>query len=294
MPLRRIEETALTAPKVWIVMPAYNAESTLERTYFDIPKHLRASVLLVDDDSTDRTVQVAEGLGLEVIKHDKNLGYGGNQKTCYAAALDRGADVVVMLHPDFQYDARVSHLMAEIIHLGICDMVLGNRIRTRREAFDGGMPPWKYFTNRVSTFGENFVLGQSIGDFHSGLRAYSRELLETVPFQQNSDDFAFDQELLVQAVAYGFSIGDLPVPVRYMAEASSINFKRSVRYGFGGLGAIGAYWLQKGGVRDDPRFVGSTLVRRRRSLEASRKFSVEVESNMLVALPEQQNDVDAR
>ena len=243
--------------KTWIVMPAYNAEHTLERTFFDIPERLRHQVLLVDDCSTDRTVEVARSLGIEVIQQAKNLGYGGNQKTCYRAALDRGASVVVMLHPDFQYDARVVELMAELIYLGTVDFVLGNRIRTRAEALSGGMPKWKYFINRTSTFAENLILGQSIGDFHSGLRAYSRELLLSIPFQKNSNDFSFDQEMIVQAVSFKFRIGDIPVPVRYMDEASSINLKRSIKYGFGGLGAIAAQKLHRARIRHDPRFVAN-------------------------------------
>lgn len=236
-------------------MPAYNAERTLERTYFDVPERLRNQVLLVDDCSTDRTVEVARALGLEVIQHDRNLGYGANQKTCYRAALERGANVVVMLHPDFQYDARVVGLMAELIYLGTVDFVLGNRIRTRAEALSGGMPKWKYFLNRTSTFAENLILGQSIGDFHSGLRAYSRELLLTIPFHSNSNDFSFDQEMIVQAVSFKFRLGDIPVPVRYMEEASSIGLKRSIKYGFGGLGAIAAQKLHRTRLRHDPRFV---------------------------------------
>ena len=235
-------------------MPAYNAERTLERTYFDVPQRLRNQVLLVDDCSTDRTIEVARALGLDVIQHDRNLGYGANQKTCYRAALERGADVVVMLHPDFQYDARVVDLMAELIYLGTVDFVLGNRIRTRAEALSGGMPKWKYFLNRTSTFAENLILGQSIGDFHSGLRAFSRELLLTIPFHSNSNDFSFDQEMIVQAVSFKFRIGDIPVPVRYMDEASSIGLKRSIKYGFGGLGAITAQKLHRMGLRHDPRF----------------------------------------
>ena len=235
-------------------MPAYNAERTLERTYFDVPQRLRNQVLLVDDCSTDRTIEVARALGLDVIQHDRNLGYGANQKTCYRAALERGADVVVMLHPDFQYDARVVDLMAELIYLGTVDFVLGNRIRTRAEALSGGMPKWKYFLNRTSTFAENLILGQSIGDFHSGLRAFSRELLLTIPFHSNSNDFSFDQEMIVQAVSFKFRIGDIPVPVRYMDEASSIGLKRSIKYGFGGLGAIAAQKLHRMGLRHDPRF----------------------------------------
>lgn len=242
---------------IWIVMPAYNAAATLAQTFHDIPSELQANVILVDDCSGDNTVEVAHALGIEVIRHERNRGYGGNQKTCYRAALDRGASVVIMVHPDYQYDSRVSLIMADFIRLGICDMVLGNRIRTRHEALKGGMPKWKYFINRLSTFLENLILGQSIGDFHSGFRAYSRVLLETVPFESNSEDFAFDQEFLVQAVAYGFRIGDVPVPVRYMDEASSIGFRRSVRYGLGGLAAIGTYYLTRLGLSRDARFVGA-------------------------------------
>jgi len=250
------------ALSVWIVMPAYNAEQTLVQTFNDIPNSLKDQVILVDDCSTDNTVAIAQQMGLVVIQHTENRGYGGNQKTCYRAALDRGADVVIMLHPDYQYDSRVSLIMAELIQLDICDLVLGNRIRTRREALDGGMPKWKYFTNRTSTFFENLILGQSIGDFHSGFRAYSRDLLMTVPFEENSDDFAFDQELLVQAVAFGYRIGDVPVPVRYFDEASSINFRRSVKYGVGGLGAISSYYLSKFRIRRDPKFKGARVSRR--------------------------------
>jgi glycosyltransferase involved in cell wall biosynthesis len=249
---------------IWIVMPAYNAAATVKQTFDDIPDVLKGQVILVDDGSKDDTVQIARSLGIEVIVHEKNRGYGGNQKTCYRAALNHGADVVIMLHPDYQYDSRVSLIMAELIQFDICDMVLGNRIRTRREALTGGMPKWKYFINRLSTFMENFILGQSIGDFHSGFRAYSRELLETIPFEANSEDFAFDQQFLVQAVAYGFRMGDVPVPVRYMDEASSINFSRSVRYGVGGLGAIGTYFLCKFGLYRDAKFKDATKIRKAR------------------------------
>jgi glycosyltransferase involved in cell wall biosynthesis len=249
---------------IWIVMPAYNAEATVKQTFDDIPESLKSQVILVDDCSKDNTVEIAHSLGIEVIQHEKNRGYGGNQKTCYRAALDRGADIVIMLHPDYQYDSRVSLIMGELIQYDICDMVLGNRIRTRQEALSGGMPKWKYFINRLSTFLENFILGQSIGDFHSGFRAYSRQLLETVPFDKNSEDFAFDQQFLVQAVAYGFRIGDVPVPVRYMDEASSINFSRSVRYGVGGLAAIGTYYLCKFGLSRDGKFKGAKKIREAR------------------------------
>lgn len=249
--------------KIWIVMPAYNAEATLEKTFFDIPIELRRNVLLVDDQSSDQTVVLAQRLGIEVICHEKNLGYGGNQKTCYQAALERGAEIVVMLHPDYQYDSRVVLIMAQLIQLNICDLVLGNRIRTRQEALSGGMPKWKYFINRTSTFFENLFLGQSIGDFHSGLRAYSRQVLETIPFIQNSNDFAFDQQFLVQAVAFGFRIGDVPVPVRYFSEASSISFKRSLRYGIGGISAIASFYGEKIGLKSSQKFVGAKRLRPR-------------------------------
>lgn len=253
-----------TDSNIWIVMPAYNAAATVQQTFDDIPDSLKSQVILVDDGSKDDTVNIAKSLGIEVIQHEKNRGYGGNQKTCYKAALDKGADIVIMLHPDYQYDSRVSLIMAELIQFDICDMVLGNRIRTRSEALSGGMPKWKYFINRLSTFMENFILGQSIGDFHSGFRAYSRELLETVPFHENSEDFAFDQQFLVQAVAYGFRIGDVPVPVRYMDEASSINFSRSVKYGVSGLGAIGTYYLCRFGLYKDAKFKGARKIRESR------------------------------
>lgn len=243
-----------TSESTWIVLPAYNAERTLEATVRDIPVDLKNQVLLVDDGSTDRTVQIAQSLGLEVIQHESNRGYGANQKTCYAAVLERGAKFIVMIHPDNQYDARMAAVMIEIIALGNCDIVLGNRIRSRKEALGGGMPRWKYFANRVSTFTENFFLGQSLGDFHSGMRAYSAEVLQTIPFSSNSDDFAFDQELLVEAIAAGFTIGDVPVPVRYMEEASSISLRQSMRYAFGGLSVVFAFQLHRFGVRRDTRF----------------------------------------
>jgi glycosyltransferase involved in cell wall biosynthesis len=240
---------------VAIVMPAYNAEKTLENTWQTIPSSFRSNVILVDDFSTDGTLDVAHALGIKTIKRGVNGGYGANQKDCYDAALAEKFEIVIMLHPDNQYDPRVIPLLAEIIHLGICDVVLGNRIRTRDEALKGGMPLWKYLINRVSTFGENFILGQSIGDFHSGLRAYSAEVLRTIPYHQNSDDFAFDQEFLVQSVHFGFKIGDIPVPVRYFKEASSINFRRSLKYGLGGLNAILCRFLHTWHLKQDSRFI---------------------------------------
>lgn len=239
---------------VVVVMPAYNAASTLEMTFADLPLEFITSVVLVDDGSTDDTVAIAHRLGLIVIEHDSNRGYGGNQKTCYAAALDLGADVVVMLHPDFQYDSRIVPIMSDIIELGICDVVLGNRMRSRAETLAGGMPVWKYLLNRTSTFFENLILGQTLGDWHSGFRAYSRRSLEMIPFHLNSDDFSFDQELLIEAAHLGLRIGDVPVPVRYFPEASSINFRRSMRYGTDTLKTLTCLFFHKVGLRKDPRF----------------------------------------
>ena len=244
----------MTLERAWVVMPAFNAELTLEKTVEEVPSEFKDRLILVDDGSTDGTVALAHTLGLQVVEHDTNRGYGANQKTCYREALQRGAEFVVMVHPDYQYDARMAKIMVEILQLGNCDVVLGNRIRTRKEALSGGMPMWKYLANRSSTLVENLLLGQSIGDFHSGMRAYTRDVLETLPLDYNSDDFAFDQEFLVQCVAANFRIGDVPVPVRYMAEASSINFRRSLRYAFGGLGAVAAYFLDRLSLRNDPRF----------------------------------------
>ena len=241
--------------KVAVVLPAYNAARTLKATLNELPEDFASHVILVDDCSSDDTVSLAKQLGLIVVEHKNNRGYGGNQKTCYKTALETDAEVIVMLHPDNQYDARVAPVMASLINLGICDVVLGNRIRTRAEALNGGMPLWKYVINRLSTFSENLVLGQSIGDFHSGFRAYSRQVLEQIDFEENSDDFAFDQEFLIQAISMGFKIGDVPVPVRYFDEASSISFKRSVRYGMGGVSAFTAMKLHKAKLRKDNRFV---------------------------------------
>ncbi|MBX3444192.1 MAG: glycosyltransferase family 2 protein [Planctomyces sp.] len=235
-------------------MPAYNAARTVARTVADIPDGAVDEVILVDDCSRDSTVQVARDLGLRVIARGENGGYGANQKTCYQAALARGAEYVVMIHPDYQYDSRVVGAAVEFLKLGICDVVLGSRIRTRQEALSGGMPRWKYFANRVLTTTENIALGQNLGDFHSGFRAYTREVLETIPWERNSDDFVFDSQFLAQAVHFGFKVGDVPVPVRYFDEASSINFRRSVRYGLSTLGVLGEFWLHRSGLRSSPRF----------------------------------------
>src|SRR5436309_14856559 len=240
--------------RVIAVMPAYNAEKTLAATLADMPAGCVDEVILVDDGSKDRTVEIARAMGLTVIVHPRNRGYGGNQKTCYQHALEHGADVVVMIHPDYQYDSRVIPHAVGFIELGICDVVLGSRIRSRDEAFRGGMPAWKYIANRFLTTIENFALGQNLGDFHSGFRVYRREVLETIPYEKNSDDFVFDTQFLVQAVRLGYRLGDIPVPVRYFPEASSINFIRGANYGLRSLAVVAEYWLDRLHIRRSPLF----------------------------------------
>lgn len=231
-----------------VVMPAYNAEQTLRKTVEDIPSNTVDEILLVDDCSEDGTVQLAKSLGIKVIEHQSTRGYGANQKTCYNYALKNGFDIIVMLHPDYQYDARMIDVLIKPIQLGICDFMLGNRIRTREESRKGGMPRYKYLANRTLTIIENIVLGQNLGEMHSGLRAYNRGFLEEIPYMKNSDDFIFDTQMIVQAVVFGFRLGDIPVPVRYMKEASSINFRRSSRYGLLTLWTLGKYILSLMGL----------------------------------------------
>lgn len=242
------------ACKVIVVMPAYNAANTLERTLDDIPPGTVDEVIVVDDCSTDNTVEIAKRLPITLIEHEKNLGYGGNQKTCYDEALRRGADVVIMVHPDYQYDSRLVPHFVGVLSLGICDVLLGNRIRTRQEALACGMPAYKYISNRVLTITENVLTGQNLGEWHSGYRGYRREVLETLPYHRNSNDFVFDTQFLVQSVHFGFKIGDMPVPVRYMDEASSISFSRSVNYGLSTLGVVMRYWLNRIGIKKSPLF----------------------------------------
>lgn len=249
----------MDAQRVVVVMPAYNAARTLERTYHDIPPGVVDHVILVDDVSRDHTVEVAQRLGLQVEIHVQNRGYGGNQKTCYLEALRWGADVVVMLHPDYQYDStRIPDLIAPILR-GECDMMLGSRLlrspdQQRNPALSGGMPIWKYIANRFLTISENTVLGLHLSECHTGFRAYNRKLLETVPFLLNSDDFVFDTEMIVQAVNYGFRIGEIAVPTRYFEEASSVNFRRSVVYGLATLRVLLRYQLHRSGLRRYQQF----------------------------------------
>jgi glycosyltransferase involved in cell wall biosynthesis len=235
-------------PRVVIVMPAYNAALTLERTYADIPHNLVDHVILVDDVSSDETVLIAHRLGLEVIVHRQNRGYGGNQKTCYDRALEWGADVVVMLHPDYQYDAtRIPDLVLPILSVD-ADLMLGSRFLG--DPLAGGMPRWKYVSNRFLTTVENLAFGLQLSEYHTGLRAYSRRLLETIPYELNSDDFVFDQELVAQVVAAGgLRIGEVAVPTRYFQEASSVGFRRSVVYGLSTLRVVARYLLHRTGIR---------------------------------------------
>jgi glycosyltransferase involved in cell wall biosynthesis len=229
-------------------MPAYNAEKTLERTFNDIPLETVDEIILVDDASSDNTTAIAHKLGVTVIRHSTNKGYGANQKTCYDEALKRNPDIVVMIHPDYQYDSRLIPYIAGFLEKGICDVILGSRIRTRKETLHCGMPIYKYISNRLLTFTENIVLGQNVSDFHSGYRAYTRQVLETIPYHNNSDDFVFDTEFLAQSVYFGFKIGDVPVPVRYFDEASSINFLNSIIYGLKTLITLLKYLLQRMGI----------------------------------------------
>ena len=234
--------------KVIVIMPAYNAAKTLERTYDDLPREVIDHVILVDDVSQDETVEIARRLGLHVVVHIQNKGYGGNQKTCYLEALKAGADIVVMLHPDYQYDSRrVPDLIAPIVE-GRADMVLGSRLLTRGGARAGGMPLWKYAANRFLTIVENAGLGLRLSEAHTGFRAYRRQMLETIPFLLNSDNFVFDTQVIAQAVAFGFRITEIAVPTRYFPEASSVNFRRSVVYGLSTLGVMLRFTLNRLGL----------------------------------------------
>jgi len=218
-------------PKAIIIFPAYFAEKTLEQTVNDIPREYIDEMILVDDGSSDRTVEVANRLGLIVHSHEKNIGYGGTQKTCYRLALEHGADIIIMLHPDYQYDPKLVKYFIEFIRDGYFDVMLGSRIRTRREALEGGMPLYKYIGNRILTFIENLVSGQNLSEWHTGMRAYKREVLETINFNKNSNGFVFDSQVLFQIVENNFRIGEIPVPVRYFKNSSSIDFFESVKYG---------------------------------------------------------------
>jgi glycosyltransferase involved in cell wall biosynthesis len=237
----------LNGKKIAVVMPAYNAEKTLRRTCEEVPRGIVDEIILTDDKSGDRTVEVARELGIKVFVHDKNRGYGGNQKTCYAEALRSGADIVIMLHPDYQYPPRLITAMAALITSGMFDVVLGSRILGNK-ALEGGMPVYKYIANRILTLVENNMIGEKLSEYHTGYRAFSREVLLKLPLLENSDDFIFDNQMLLQALYFGYRVAEITCPSNYAPDSSSINFPRSVVYGFGVLKTAWKYMLQKRGL----------------------------------------------
>jgi glycosyltransferase involved in cell wall biosynthesis len=232
-------------------MPAYNAAATLSRTVAELDLTVIDEVVLVDDNSTDQTIELAQELGLKPIKHEKNLGYGGNQKTCYRRALDLGADIIVMVHPDYQYSPLLVPAMASMIAYGEYDMVLGSRILAQHTVARG-MPVYKYVANRLLTLVENIMLGQKLSEYHTGLRAFSSSLVASLAFERNSDDFVFDNQIIAQAVVAGARIGEVSCPTRYQEDASSINLRRSIKYGLGVLRTSLQYRLHKTGLRRYP------------------------------------------
>lgn len=234
-------------------MPAYNAEKTVRATYEDLPKDLISEVILVDDASKDKTIQKAKDLGITVYTHENNKGYGGNQKTCYDEALKRNPDIIVMVHPDYQYDAKLVGVLCEAIVNGRADIMLGSRIQTRNQVLAGGMPLWKYFANRFLTLFENLAMGLNLSEYHTGYRAFSSKVLRTIPYHKFSDDFVFDQQILISALSYKFNISEIPVPCKYFKDASSINFLRSTKYGLSTIYTVMRYLLNQ------MRFVRSEL-----------------------------------
>lgn len=241
------------APKVVVVMPAYNAGRTLRMTYEELPKDTVNLVILVDDGSTDATLEVARDLGLEIFVHDRNYGYGANQKTCYTEALKAGADIVVMVHPDYQYDPTLVPQIVAPIARGEADLVLGSRLAGGGSAIEQGMPWWKYVANRFLTGVENAAFGLRLSEYHTGYRAFSKNVLDAVNFRMNSDGFVFDQEIVAQVVATGFRIAEIPVPVRYFPEASSASFSASCIYGFKILWVVARYLLHRTGLKRSRR-----------------------------------------
>ena len=242
----------INGKRVAVVMPAYNAERTLEMTVKELTDLVDIRIL-VDDSSRDQTAALSRQLGVQTYIHDKNYGYGRNQQTCYREALAAGADIVVMLHPDYQYTPLLVPAMAEMIASGLYDMVLASRI-LGGGALKGGMPLYKYVSNRFLTAFQNIFLGVKLSEYHTGFRAFSKELLESLPLLENSDDFVFDNQMIAQAVMFGFHIGELSCPTKYFKEASSINFKRSVEYGFGVLSTTASFVAHKSGLHRIPRF----------------------------------------
>ena len=238
----------LNNKKIAVVLPAYNAASTLEQTYAEIPLDLVDEVILVDDASLDTTMEVARRIGIKnIVRHQQNRGYGGNQKTCYDTALSLGADIVIMLHPDYQYTPRLIPAIASIIANGLYQVVLGSRI-LGRGARSGGMPLYKYVSNRMLTFAQNLLMRQKLSEYHTGYRAFSREVLERINYHANSEDFVFDNEMLAQIFYAGYDIAEVTCPTKYFKEASSINFRRSCKYGFGCLSVGSQFRLAKMGL----------------------------------------------
>jgi glycosyltransferase involved in cell wall biosynthesis len=247
-----VEQDPVKKSKIVVVMPAYNAARTLERTYNDIPRQVVDHVILVDDVSRDETVTISRQLGISTVVHIQNRGYGGNQKTCYWEALKEGADIVIMLHPDHQYDATRIPALVEPIVSGKADMVLGSRLLDDH-ALEGGMPIWKYVSNRALTALENLAFRRHLSEYHTGFRAYSRRMLTTIPFLLNSDDFVFDTQVIAQAVAFDFGIGEVAVETRYFKEASSVNFRRSLVYGLQTVETVVEFLLDRTGIRRSAR-----------------------------------------
>jgi glycosyltransferase involved in cell wall biosynthesis len=243
----------LNGKKIVVVLPAYNAAKTLEMTYNEIPFEFVDDVVLVDDASRDDTPEVGRRLGIRTIIHERNKGYGGNQKTCYRTALNLEADIVIMLHPDYQYTPRLITAMAAMIAYGEFDAVLASRI-LGIGALKGGMPKYKYVANRFLTLVENILLGHKLSEYHTGYRAFSREVLEKLPLAENSDDFVFDNQMLAQIIWYGYRIGEVSCPTKYFEEASSINFRRSVTYGLGVLKTALQFRLQRWGINSSKIF----------------------------------------
>ena len=235
-------------------MPAFNAETTVKKTYDDLPKDLVSEVILVDDASRDKTVEKTKKMGITIYTHKENKGYGANQKTCYDQALKRKPDIVVMVHPDYQYDAKLVGVLCEPIVNGRADVMLGSRIQTRKQVLAGGMPLWKYFANRFLTLVENLAMGLNLSEYHTGFRAYSSQVLRTIPYQKFSNDFIFDQQILISALSFGFNISEIPIPCKYFPEASSINFIRSTKYGLSTIWTVFIYLLHSLGVTKSQLF----------------------------------------
>lgn len=243
----------LNNKKITVILPAYNAEKTLLKTFEEIPKDIVDDIILVDDNSTDKTVEVAKQLNLFTVKHEVNKGYGGNQKTCYRTALERGADIIIMLHPDYQYSPKLVTAMAAMIASGDFDVVLGSRI-LGIGALQGGMPLYKFISNRLLTFAQNLLVNHKLSEYHTGYRGFSREVLEKLPLLANSDDFVFDNQMLSQAIFFNYRIGEISCPTKYFPEASSINFWRSSIYGLGVLKTAVEFRLQKLGIQTSEIF----------------------------------------